>query len=250
MMVNGVRHIRTAPYHPASNGAAERLVQTVKQAIRAGNQEGTSIEKALAKFLLQYRSTPHPTTGVAPCELLLGRSLRTRLDLLKPDIGGRVRDHQGQQKARHDRHSRSREFDVGEHVWTRNLREGPRWMSGTIVDRLGPLSYMIRLPNGDLWRRHVDHLRQGVCSSTELTELPEDTISDEFVAVPTSPAVEVQPDSASTMPDQSDENSGVRMTQDSRPVSGSEAKQYPTRTRKPPDRLYGTLSKSEAEPSH
>ena len=109
-----MHHIRTAPYHPASNGAAERLVQTVKQAIRASHQEGVSIEKALAKFLLQYRSTPHPITDVTPSELLLGHSLRTQLDLLKPDIGGRVRDHQSHQKDRHDRHSRSREFNVGE----------------------------------------------------------------------------------------------------------------------------------------
>ena len=33
MESNGVKHIRTASYHPASNGAAERLVQTVKQAL-------------------------------------------------------------------------------------------------------------------------------------------------------------------------------------------------------------------------
>ena len=54
---NGVTHIRTAPYHPASNGATERLVQTVKKALQAGRQRGAPLEHRLAAFLLQYRNT-------------------------------------------------------------------------------------------------------------------------------------------------------------------------------------------------
>ena len=30
---NGVQHVRRAPYHPATNGMAERFVQTFKQAL-------------------------------------------------------------------------------------------------------------------------------------------------------------------------------------------------------------------------
>ena len=71
LTTNGVKHILCSPYHPSSNGAAERLVQTVKQVLKAGCQKGESFEQLLASFLLQYRTTPHATTGVPPGSLLL-----------------------------------------------------------------------------------------------------------------------------------------------------------------------------------
>ena len=69
MTTNGIKHIRSFPYHPASNGAVERMAQTLKLALKADHKRGVSLEKSLAKFLLHYRRTPHVTTGVSPCTL-------------------------------------------------------------------------------------------------------------------------------------------------------------------------------------
>ena len=69
---NGVKHLRSAPYHPATNSAAKRLVQIIKQALKTAHQQGMPLEKALATFLLRYRITPHATTGAAPSTLFLG----------------------------------------------------------------------------------------------------------------------------------------------------------------------------------
>ena len=61
--MNGIKHIKSAPYHPSTNGAAEQLVQTFKKSMRAGEHDGCTHARRLASFLLSYRSTPslnHP----------------------------------------------------------------------------------------------------------------------------------------------------------------------------------------------
>ena len=105
---NGVKHIRCVPYHPSTNGAVECFIQTFKKAIRAGGTQGATFHQRFMNFILVYWSTPHSTTGVAPCVLFLNRELRTRFHLLKPDVKDRVMLQQAAQKPQHDQHSRTR----------------------------------------------------------------------------------------------------------------------------------------------
>ena len=67
---NGIRHSTSAPYHPASNGLAERSVQTFKNFMKKCTDG--SIEARVSRFLLQYRVTPQTTTGISPAEMLMG----------------------------------------------------------------------------------------------------------------------------------------------------------------------------------
>ena len=100
MKNNGIQHIRTSPHHPSSNGQAERAVQTFKSSMKKFT-EGTVLTK-VTRFLLHYRTTPHSVTGQSPAELMFNRKLRTRLDLLKPNLGSHVRSQQENQKSVHD----------------------------------------------------------------------------------------------------------------------------------------------------
>ena len=86
MKENAIKHIWISPNHPASSGAAEHLVQTFKQAMRAMESQQVPLQQTLSSFLLMYRSTPHSTMGETPSKLFLGRQLRTRYDLLVPDV--------------------------------------------------------------------------------------------------------------------------------------------------------------------
>ena len=64
---NGVRFTRVPPYHPASNVAAERSVQTTKvvltKRVLDGRANTLSLEHKLANFLISNCNTPHTVTG-------------------------------------------------------------------------------------------------------------------------------------------------------------------------------------------
>ncbi|XP_026568106.1 uncharacterized protein K02A2.6-like [Pseudonaja textilis] len=78
----GIRHVLTAPFHPASNGMAERAVRSAKEALARFGQENW--HSKLSRFLLSQHTTPCTSTNKSPAELLMGRRLRTTLDRLHP----------------------------------------------------------------------------------------------------------------------------------------------------------------------
>ena len=145
MKQNGIQHVKTPPYHPASNGLAERYVQVFKDGMR--KLTGGSMESRVARFLSHYRTTPQSTTGTTPAELMFGRKLQTRLDLLKPDLEVAVRKKQTKQKAAHDYHATDHSFEEGASVYVHNQASSPKWIIGTIVKKTGPGSYLVQLEN-------------------------------------------------------------------------------------------------------
>eukprot|EP00731_Ephydatia_muelleri_P035600 Em0140g3a len=165
---NGIRHVRVAPYHPSSNGEAERFVKTFKRAFSAMGNEKDPVRR-LQQFLFSYRNTPHSTTGVSPAELLVGRQLRGRLDLLRqqtcitntshcPNPEVKVQACQRRQKIAYDKHAKQREFTVGQAVWVKGQNHQQNWLPGVIVKQRNSVSYTVNV-SGQLWHRHVDHLR-------------------------------------------------------------------------------------------
>ena len=163
-----IKHITSALYHPATNGLAERAVQTVKRGLK---ETQGSMKVQLAKVLMAYRTTPQSTTGMSPSQLLLGRHIRTRLDLLILNIAERVENRQMQQKLIHDRLNPRKTFTKGEKVFARNFRTsmGQKWLLAVIEEMTGPISFMVKLQDDRLVRCHLDHLRSRVDESATQT---------------------------------------------------------------------------------
>ena len=195
MKNNGIQHVKSSPYHPSSNGLAERAVQCFKEGMKKSSMT-ESLDTRISRFLFWYRLTPHSTTGVPPAELLLGRIPRSQLDLLKPQLSSKVQQKQDAQKKNHDVHSKQREFRVGDIVFVRDFPSGKRWLTGSVTEVRGPLSYHITLSDGRVVRRHIDHIRIRTSSVT-------DVVNDSDIEIPI--AISSQP-SHDEEPEQSDTN--------------------------------------------
>ena len=118
LKVNGIQHAKTSPYHPASNGLVEQCVQTFKRAMK---KMSGSLQSRLSRFLLYYRITPHTSTGRLPAELLMGRTLRSRLDLLLPSQHTQAKVHQSQDRQRaQDSNRQLRSFHPNDPVLVKN----------------------------------------------------------------------------------------------------------------------------------
>ena len=157
MKRNGIKNIKAASYHPASNGLAERAMRIFKEGYE--KMEGGSVQTKLSRFLLSYRTTPHSTTGVPPAELLIKRRLHTQLNQLVPSVVNRVRNKQSQEKAAYDYHAKGREILEGKAVYAKDFRNEKTWMSGTVVEKTGPVSARVQLDDGTVIRRHQDHVK-------------------------------------------------------------------------------------------
>ena len=119
------------------------------------------MQRQLENFLITYRNTPHSITQEPPSKLFLGRQLRTRLDMLIPSPADHPEERPVIAPRNKDRKRKTRSFHLGNRVMTRDFRHPTAdWKPGSIEQKTGPVSYVVRLDTGLLWRRHVDHIRR------------------------------------------------------------------------------------------
>ena len=92
---------------------------------------------------------------------MFGRRLRTRLDFIHPKW--KTTSHkstEGQSE------NKPREFEVGDAVWMHNYRGVEKWITGVVISKSGPLSYVVQARN-QKHRRHIDQHKSKENNSSE-----------------------------------------------------------------------------------
>ncbi|XP_055543306.1 uncharacterized protein K02A2.6-like [Wyeomyia smithii] len=179
--VNGIIHLKTAPYHPRSNGQAERFVDTFKRAVKKIQAGGEELQEAIDTFLLCYRSTPRRSApdSKSPGEVILGRRLRTSLELIRPPSSfSKCPDSIQDQQYNLKHGAKPKSFDVKDKVFAK-VYQGTNWswVAGEIVERIGAVIYNVWIPERQqLLRSHNNQLRKRHGNS-----LSNDTVSDTSV---------------------------------------------------------------------
>ena len=135
---NNIAHVKTAPYHPASNGAAENAVRTFKVKFPLLLKSKYDRQEDLSRYLFYYRATPHCTTELSPAMLQIGRDLRTKLDTLKPNAYENVKASQERQ-ARNFQGNRNLALKIDDVIVTKDYKMKNSWVQAKVLSNLAQL---------------------------------------------------------------------------------------------------------------
>lgn len=171
--LNGIRHVTSPAYHPASNGQAESMVKVIKKGIKtslltARNARESKIK--LLQYIFNYRNSVHSTTGYSPSQLVYGRKLRSRLDLLHPvppppsassiALANDVKTKQCSQNKRLNRINKQT-FVQGERILYKKYINKNKftWCKGVIEKKLGKVLYLVKNCFTSMFiKKHKNHI--------------------------------------------------------------------------------------------
>ena len=83
----GIEKIRTTPYHPQTNGSAERVHQTLQRMIgKLDPEKCRKWPEHIGSVLIAYNATQSQVTSYSPYFLMFGWRPRLPVDLLFPTV--------------------------------------------------------------------------------------------------------------------------------------------------------------------
>lgn len=163
----GIDHVRTAPYHPQSNGQAEKFVDLLKTGLEKA--EGNA-EQKLRKFLHSYRSTPSYSLGMKSPAELMNRTFKTELDLLKPHEQKTSKPSHNKMEQQFNSHhgARWKDFKQGAEVYYKlhKTNNSWSWEPATVTKKIGAVNYEVTTSSGRNIKAHANQLKHRFTSTT------------------------------------------------------------------------------------
>lgn len=163
----GISHVTSSPYHPKSNGMAERAVQEAKKLMNKCSYGTTDYYDPL----LEWRNTPRDGVLGSPVQRLMNRHTRTEIpthpSLLQStktnhtEVQQRLRDKQKKQRQQYNKNAKTLpELHTGEDIFLRDQHSG-KWRPAIVVAKAPqPRSYIVQDDDGVQCRRNSIMLRR------------------------------------------------------------------------------------------
>ena len=144
----GIKATIVSPEDPEANGLAENFMKSIKKVCHTARIEGKCFKQEMYKFLRQYRSTSHSTTGKPPAELLFGRTIRTKLpDLITPTNNTPIKERHDIAKQKQKEHKDNKRY-----VKPHNINVGDRVLllqkETKLNSRYDPVPYKVTVVQG------------------------------------------------------------------------------------------------------
>ncbi|XP_053689881.1 uncharacterized protein K02A2.6-like [Sabethes cyaneus] len=145
----GIKVMKSPPYHPQSNGQAERLVRVAKDILKKflldPEIKSLSIQDKLDYFLFGYRNTCLTEGGDFPSERVLCYKPKTLLDLTNPNKNFKkmIKQSKFDDEEKHVQFEKAlkdpfNKLVSGDKVYYRNhnMKETQKWLEATFVKRI------------------------------------------------------------------------------------------------------------------
>ena len=194
MKALGIEHDPVTPYWPQANGEVERFNQPLEKTLQTAVVEGKVWRQELNRFLLQYRTTPHCTTKVAPSELLFNRKIRGKLPSIEKKLivnrHKEARENEKKSQAYHKsyadirRNAKESTIKVGDTVLVKQKRQNK------LTSRFNKTPYVVVYRKGTQVvaennqkhrvRRNVSHFKKFE-NTVDRSEETESELEDELV---------------------------------------------------------------------
>ena len=170
----GIQAKFSTPYWPQSNATVERFMQPLGKALKTATLEGRPWKQELNRFLLQYRTTPHCTTGVPPSELLFNRVVKGKIPVInKKKVVNRhseARDNETKRKERNReyadqrRNTRKSEIKIGDYVFVKQEKKNKLSVNFNqkpykVIKRTG-VEISAQSNDGHIITRNISHFKR------------------------------------------------------------------------------------------